>query len=256
MLAVRAPDGIGVISSLLRDCDGASGEHVIDVDGCIGAERVLLAHLLPAAVGYVPAVGSPIQLLYAAERLGGELEAVVGPENVEGIVGSNLAVDQRSHIAAGDFGHPMVPVAVHKVLGSIGLSLVERRIGIGGLDHCRVLDGRGVDYLLSVGRYLELADSCGNIAELDLLPELAGLEGGFVELPALHEIDGIAIVAPAGAVHAFLLEADLLLSATVGLADIDVPEGIVFFDVLVIDSVEYLAPIRRELGVGNAAERE
>ena len=141
VLAVRAPDGIGVISALLRDCDGASGEHVIDVDGCIGAEGVLFAHLLPAAVGYVPAVGSPIQLLYAAERLGGELEAVVASEYVEGIVRSNLSVNQRSHIAAGDFGYPMVPVAVHKVLGSIGLGFVERRIGIGGLDHCRVLDG-------------------------------------------------------------------------------------------------------------------
>ena len=70
----------------------------------------------------------------------------------------------------GKFGHPVVPMAVHEVLGDIGLGLVKVGIYVLGGLHVR-RDVAYVHDLAFVGRVAELPYSVLNVGEL-----LAGSE--------------------------------------------------------------------------------
>ena len=148
----------------------------------------------------------------------------------------------------------MVPVAVHQVLCCIGLGLVEGGIRVGRLYHGRVLDRGRVDYLLAVRRDFELSDAGRYVAEFHLLSELASLERRLVKLASLEEVDILSVLAPTGAGHALLFVGEPDFARTVRIADVNVPQGVVLFDVLVADSVEDLASVGRKLRVGQASE--
>ena len=66
----------------------------------------------------------------------------------------------------------------------------------------------------------------------------------------------LSILAPAGAVYAFLFVGQLDFAGTIGIADVNVPQGVVFLDILVTDTVKNRAPVRGELGIGETPESE
>ena len=200
------------------------------------------------------AVRRPVELLDSSERFSGQFEQVVGPQDVERVVRCDGTVHESCDIAAGDFGHPMVPVAVHQVLCCIGLGLVKRRVGICRLHHGGILDGGSVYYLLAVRRDFEFPDAGGYIAEFHLLSELACLEGCLKKLASLEEVDILSVLAPAGAGYALLFVGEPDFARTVRIAGVNVPQGVVLFDVLVAYSIEDFAPVGRKLRVGQASE--
>ena len=256
VLAVGAPHGIRVVAAVRLDVDRGAGQDVIDVDGSVGAESILLTDLLAAGVDDVAVVGRPVQLLHAAERLGGQLEELVRAEDVDGVVRGDLAVAERGDVAARHVGHPMVPVAVHQVLGGVGLRLVQRGIAVLGGLQGRVLDGAHVDDLLLVGGELEVADSVGDVAELDALAELVALERGLPELAALQEEDALAVGGPAGAADALGEAGELDLAGAVCVAEEQVAAAAVGRDIGIGYAVQDSGAVGGQLGIGQAAERE
>ena len=252
VLAVGSPHRIGVVTAVHGNLHGASGDHVIDVDFGVGAECVALSGELAAGVGNVPAVGSPAELLDAPERFGGKFEELVGAEDVGGLFRSDV-VAQLSHVGAGDFGHPVVPVAVHEVFGGVGLSLVETRVGRG---LHRGMNGGDVHYLLAVRGDGEFAHPCGDVADFHLLAQLAAAEGSLPDLAALDEEDGLSVRHPAGAVHALRVAGELHLAASVEIAQVEVPAAFVVGYALVAYAVEHLGAVGGELGIAQAPERE
>ena len=229
MLSVGAPDGIGVVAAGFGNGCGRTSEHVIYIYGSVGAERILLAGFLAAAICNVPAVRRPVQLLGSAERFSGKFVEVVVPENVYRILCSNLVAVQRGDIASGNLRYPMIPVAVHEILCGIGLCLVKHGIGVGWLHKSRILYGGSVDDLRFIGRYLEFADSRRDIAQEDLFSEFVTLERRFPQLSALYEIDAPAVFAPAGVAHAFCIARELYLAGAVPVTKPEVAVGCVLF---------------------------
>ena len=175
MLAVGAENRIGIISTVFLDGDGCAGQDVIDENARIGGEGVFLAGLFSAAIGDVTVVRRPVELLDAAERLCREFEQFFS-QQVEGTVGCNDTIYQCGDISPWDFGHPVVPVPVHQVFRGISLCLVEGGIRVGRLDQCRVLDGRGIEDLLSVRGEFKLADAIRDIAQFHLFAKFRALQ--------------------------------------------------------------------------------
>ena len=72
----------------------------------------------------------PAELFHPSERLGRQLERTVGTQQVNALfAGDRLLATyvQRCHIAVRNVGDPMVPVAVHKVVGLVGVCF--RQVG-------------------------------------------------------------------------------------------------------------------------------
>ena len=204
----------------------------------------------------MPAVGRPVQLLHAAERLGGQLEKLFRAEDVHGIFRGNQPVHQGCDIAAGYLGHPVVPVAVHQVFCGVGVGLVEGGIEIGRGLQGGVLDAAHIQDLLLVRGDLEVADPGGDIAEFHALTEFVALQGRFPELAALQEINASAVGGPASAADALRVVRELDFIGAVGVAEEEVAAAAVVRDGGVGHAVENLASVGGELGIGQAAEGE
>ena len=254
--AVGVPYGVGVISASVRHLHGLPAARVVYIDVCVGAERVFLAGLLAAGVGDVPAVGSPVELLYAAERLSGELVEIVCAEYVGGIALAYQSLPERSHIASRDARHPVVPVAVHEVLGSIGRGLVEGGVAVRGSLHRRVPYGAGVYQRRFVGGELELSYSGLYFAELLLLAETSVPVRRRPYLAVLDEVYLLPVVRPACVAYAFGVARQLGLAAAVGVADEEVAAAGVLLDRGIGHPVEDLGTVGGELGVGEPAHSE
>ena len=204
----------------------------------------------------MPAVRRPVQLLGAAERLRGQLVEIVGAQDVDGTFRRNRPVDQGGDIGPGDIRHPVVPVAVHQVLRRVGLGLVESRVAVRRGLEGGVLDAAHVQDLLLIRGDLVVADPVGDVAELDLLAEFAALERGLPELPALQEIDALAVGRPARGADALGVARQLDLAGTVRIAEEQVAAAAVLRYGGIGYAVEDLAAVGGELGVGQAAERK
>ena len=189
LAAVGAPDGDGVIAAGHRDDGGLAGEDAVDVDFRIGGEGVFLPRLLLAGVGDIAAVRAPAEVLDAAVRAVRELELHVGTaQDVQSF--GNHAVRERSDEGMADVLHPVVPVAVHQVLGRIGIGLVQERVRVHGAFHVAV--DRAHEHELSAVRGKgEFIDPLGNVRNLGPRPQLAGLVSGLPDLASLDEIDGV-----------------------------------------------------------------
>ena len=72
----------------------------------------------------------PAELLHPSERLCRQLERTVGTQQVNAVFAGDWLLAtyvQRCHIAVRNVGDPMVPVAVHKVVGLVGVGF--RQVG-------------------------------------------------------------------------------------------------------------------------------
>ena len=256
MRAVGAPNRVGVVAAALGNCHGGAGHDVIYIDRGVGAEGVLFADLLAAAVGDVPAVGCPVELLDAAEGFGGQFEEFLGAENVDALFRGDDAVNQGGDVAARHLGDPVIPVAVHEVFRAVGLGLVECRIGVGRLHEGGVLNGARIDDLRLVRGNLELSHSGWDVAEFHLLTELVALDGSLPELASLNEENVASVLAPAGARDALCEARELDCARAVGIADPEVAVGTVFRDALIGDAVEDAAAVGGELRVAEATQCE
>ena len=88
-------------------------------------------------------------------------------------------------------------MAVHQVLGGIGLGLVQRGIAVDrGL--YGTMDSADIQDVVLAGGKLEFADAGGYVADLHLLAELVALQGGFPDLSALDEVNLLAVERPTG----------------------------------------------------------
>ena len=256
MAAVGAPDRVGVVAAVRLDVQGGAGQQVIDIDAAVGAEGVLLAHVLAAGIDDVASVRTPVQLLGAAERFGREFEQFLGAEDVRGVLRGDLAVAEGGHVGAGNVGHPVVPVAVHQVFGGVGLRLVQVLELVRRLLQGRILDAAHIQDLVLVRRELVVGNAVRNVTQLHLLAEFVPLEGGLPELPALQEEDALAVGGPAGGADALGEAGQLDLAAAVRIAEEQVAATLVVGYGGVGNAVQDPAPVGRELGVGQAAERE
>ena len=246
-LAVRRPYGVGVVASVHLDALAFAGEDAVDIDLGVGGECVLLAHRLAAAVGDEAAVRAPGELFGAAERLGGELVRFVA-QQVEGVVGGDHRASERCHVGARSLRHPVVPVAVHQVLGGIGFSLVESRIAVDrGLESA--VYRADVQDIALVRREFELADAGGDVAYLDLLAELRPLERGLPDLSALQEVDLLAVEGPSGIGHALGVARQLHLVGAVDVAQEEIAAAAVVRYRGIAYAVEHLGSVRGDLRV-------
>ena len=153
------------------------------------------------------------------------------------------------------FGNPVVPVAVHKVLGDISLSLVETRIRIlrrlHRRRHCayiinlRIVRGEGI-----------IADTLGDVGKLCPLAELALCIYGIVELAALEKINRMAVLCPFCGIYALAVRCKLILSRAVKVACEQIPAAAVLRDRSIAYPIENLFPVRRELRIRQPAQRE
>ena len=213
----------------------------------------MLAGLLAAAVGDVTAVRRPVELLDTAEGLCRELIKLFAQE-IQGALGCDGPVHEGGEVGARDFGHPVVPVAVHQVFRGVGLGLVECRIGVGGLDQRGILDGGGIEDLLPVRGDLEFADAGGYLTEFHFLAQFRAQEGRLPELAALDEVDFAAVLGPAGVADALGIAGQLDAAAAVGVTEEKVAATAVVRDGVVTDAVEDLASVRRQLGIRKPAQ--
>ena len=150
MVAVRAPDGVGVITALEGNLGGLAREGAVDIDAGVGREGVLPAFQLLAGIGDVAAVGTPGEVGDIREGAVGQLEEhVLTAEDVPS--SGDSAVAEDSHEAVGNVRHPVVPVAVHQIFGRVGLGLVQQRVGVRGNFHGAVY-GRNIYQLRRVRR--------------------------------------------------------------------------------------------------------
>ena len=141
-----------------------SALDVVEVDVAIGADGIVAARLLATGVGHLSAIGTPCQLLHAAE---GQHRAFVGLvlENVKRP--RDFVAIKGGHKGMGDGAHILIPVFVHKVVAhdSRGLG----KVGIVLLDGGCAFHFLNQNHLCLVGREEELQDVVGLMAELSAL---------------------------------------------------------------------------------------
>ena len=97
----------------------------------------------------------------------------------------------------GNLRAPVVPVAVHQVLGGIGPGLGKGRIRIGGDFHAAV-DAGNIQNLVAVGGEEVVVYPFRDVGEFLAFAQFPALPGRAVELPALQEIHRLPVWAPAG----------------------------------------------------------
>ncbi len=252
LAAVGAPDGDGVVAAGHRDDGGLAGEDAVDVDLGVGGEGILLPRLFLAGVGDVTAVRAPGEILDAAVRGVREVERDVGPAQDVQAFGDD-AVRERGDEGMVQVGGPVVPVAVHQVLGGIGVGLVQRRIGIRGTpDGAR--DGAHEHELGAVRGEGELIDTARDVSDLGALAELPGLVGGLPDLAALEEIDGVAFRGPAGVRKALSVHRKLRGIAAAHGDGEEVTDAAVVRDAGVTHPVKDGLSVGGKLGVAEASQ--
>ena len=252
-LSVRGPDGVGVIAAVHLDALDFARRDAIDVYLGIRGECVLLAHSLAATIGDEAPVRAPGELFRSAEGLGREFVRLVS-EQVEGVVRSDRSACERGDISARSLSHPVVPVTVHQILGGIGLGLVKQRVALRRSLYGAVIDGADIQDVALVGREFELADSGGNVTDLDFFTKFRTLERGLPYLASLEEVDLLPVKRPAGVGDALGVTGQLDLVSTVDIAQEEVAAAAVVSDGGVTDSVEHLGPVRGDLRVGEPSE--
>ncbi len=192
--AVRAPHRMRIIAAPERHLRRFSRERTINEDTSIGRESVLLARKLLAAVGDVAAVGAPGKVCHITERTVGQFKKF-SVQNIHTL--RHYAVSQRCHKTVVDIRAPVIPVTVHQVLGGIGLGLVQHGVCVGRNLHAAV-HGRHIQQLALIRRKQVVVNALFHICQLHAAPQHAIRPGRLVKLPALKEIDGAAVLAPAG----------------------------------------------------------
>ena len=200
LAAVRAPDRMRVVAARGGYLRGLSCERAVDVDAGVGREGVLLPSQLFAGIGNITAVRAPAKVYHVRERAVGQLEeGLILSQDIQAL--TDNAIAQRCHKAVRNVRHPVVPVPVHQVLRGIGFRLGEQRIRVRGHLYGAVYVGH-VNELGLVRRQEIIVHAGGNVRQLRAPAQLAAFERSFVQLTALQEVDGAAVLAPSGRCNA------------------------------------------------------
>ena len=241
MPAVRREYRVGVISSVSLHFRGLAALDVVEIYAAVGAEGVLLAGFLAAAVGYVHSVSRPVELLYAAERLSWKLVWLISEQ-----IHAALWRDGASHcckVGARSFCNPVVPVTVHKVIGGISLGFVKSRVAVlRALYRSRY--SAGIDDVASVRRELEFADSGRNVAKLPSCSELLPAVCCLPELAVQKEIYALSVRGPPGVGYALGVPGELDFVAAVRVDGKEVAAAAVLLYGCVADAVKDTAAVR------------
>ena len=252
--AVRAPHRMRVIAAFGGYLRGFPGEGAVEVDAGIGGEGVLLAFQLLAGVGDVAAVRAPAKVCYVREGAVGQLELdVLSSQDVHSFL--HHAITQRSYIGVRDFRHPVVPVAVHQVLGGVGLGLVQQGIRVRGHFHGTVYIGY-IHHLGAVRGQLVIVYSAGDIGHQFPLSQLVVGKRGLEELAALQEEDGFSVGAPAGRCNALAVQGERGGLSAFHRQHIEVADAAVFRHIRVAHPIEDGFLVRGKLGIAQAAQRQ
>ena len=195
MLSVGGEDGIGVVAPVGLDRDGLSALDLVEIDAAVGAECVLLACFLAAAVGNVLSVRGPVELLYSSERFGRQFVGFVSQKVDAALRGDSPAHGRK--VGARSLGNPVVPVAVHQIVGGIGLSLVEGRVTVFRALY-RTGYGADIDDVASVRGELEFADAGRNVAKAASCSQPFATIGSLPELAVHKEVNALSVRSPAG----------------------------------------------------------
>ena len=252
LAAVGAPHGHGVIAAAQGDDRGLAGQDAVDVDFRIGGEGVFLAFLLLAGIGDVAAVRAPAEVLDAAEGAVRELvQHIRTAQDVQAFL--DYTVAERGDEGMVDVFHPVVPMAVHQVLGRVRIGLGKQRVGVHG-----ALDGAvhraHVHDLAGVRGKGELVDPPLDVRHLDALAQLAGLVGRLPHLAALEEENPAAVRRPAGVRDALAVHGELRRRTAFGREGEEVADAAVFGDRGVADPVQDGLSVRGKLRIGEASE--
>ena len=250
MAAVRTPDGMGVVTAREGDLGSLTGEGAVDVDAGVGRESVLLASELFAGIGHETAVGAPGKVGDVGEGAVGQLEELA-VQDVHPFL--DYAVNQGGQESMADFRTPVVPVAVHEVFRGIGFGLVQQRVGVGGNLYGAVY-GRNIEDLALVRGKEIVVDALFYVRKLCALAQPAVFVGRLVQLAALQEEDGVAVVAPAGAGNAFPVHGELRGFSSFHGNGEEVAHAAVLGDVRVAYAIEDGFSVRRQLRVGEPSQ--
>ena len=247
LAAVRREERFGVVArhALGKVLTGAGGD-IIEVDVGVGGEGVLAAGQLAAGVGDLAAVRAEVELLDAAEGLGGQFER----RTVQQVAAlAQLLAVKGGEIRVRNALHEVVPVAVHHPGDGAGRGLGNIRI-----DVCRLgrhLEVAYIEYLSLVGRELELADSPGHVAHL---AGATALGVSHPELTLVEVGDLLAALYPAGIGLAAGRTGDLAVVASVRVHHEEFAVALVQFDRGVGHAVEDLAGGLAVLRVAHLAQ--
>ena len=254
LAAVRTPDGMRVVAARGGYLRGLSRERTVDVDAGVGREGVLLPRQLFAGIGNISAVRAPAKVCHIRERAVGQLEkGLIFSQDIQAL--TDNAIPQRCHKAVRNVRHPVVPVPVHQVLRGIGFRLGKQRIRICGHLYGAVHIGH-VNELGLVRRQEIIVHAGGNVRQLRAPAQLAAFERSFVQLSALEEVDGAAVLAPPGRCNAFAVHGELRGFAAIGRHHKEVAHAAVFRNGGVTDAIQDGFSVRRELRVAQAPQRE
>ena len=258
--SVRTPDRVGVIASAHRDDLAFSAPDIVDVYFRVCAESVLPARFLAAGIGDEPSVRAPVQLLDPAERLSRELiDFLLSCENVNaGLCGYRLV--ERGYECVRNLRNPMVPMPVHQVVCLVGCGLVQCRVRVGRCAY-RTLDSAHEHYTASVRRELEFADAGRNVGNHCLLHQLGGIaaqtpDGGLPDLSLLDIHYAASAFSPSGAAYAAAFPCELSAAGSVRIDEEEVAAAAVVRYGCVADPVKNCLSVRRELWVGETAQRK
>ena len=219
--------------------------HIIDIDVGIGGEGIVTARQLAAGVGDLVGIRGEVELLQAAERLGGKFERSAVED-----------VDARAEDLAVEFGvigmrnvfHEVVPVAVHQAFNGAGGGFLQVRIDVDRL--LRDLELADIHHIAAVGVDLELGNAAGDVA---YAAGTCAVCVHHVHLAAEQVSDALAALDPAGIRDALGRVRQLAVVRAVDVHHEEVAVASVLLNRGIGNAIEYLLAVGRDLQVGDLA---
>ena len=220
--------------------------HIIDIDVGIGGEGIVTTGEFAAGIRDLVAVGGEVELLEAAEGLGGQfIRRTV--EDIDALA-QFLSVE-RGIPGVRDVLHEMVPVAVHQAFNGAGRGFFQIGVDVHGL--FRDLEFRDIHHVFPTGVELEFRDATRHVAHLAGTGAVGVHD---VDLAALEVGDALAAVDPAGVGNALRGVGQLPVAAAVDVHHEEIAVAAVFFNRSIGHAIEDFLAVGRDLQVGDLAQ--
>ena len=138
----------------------------------------------------------------------------------------------------------MIPVAIHKIFGGVGLGLVQSRVAVGRCLKGAVFDGADIYQAALIRGELELRDAVGHVTEFLSLAEFVAFQRGFPNLGTLNEENAFAVKGPARVAYALRVAGKLDAVAAVDVAQKQIAAAAVVLYRIVRYTIENLCAVR------------
>ena len=156
--AVVGEDGVLVVAhDAFGEVAGFTGGDVVEVDVAVGGVGVVVAGFFAAGVDNLGAVRVVVVLLGATPGAHGALVGAV--DDGDGVVEVGGAVLEGNEVDLRNFIHPLVPVAIHKVLVDAAGGLLQTGEELADVLGTLYGDGADVDQRAAVGSQLEALEA-------------------------------------------------------------------------------------------------